>query len=120
MFFSDVGSTANKLDIMVTRNEYGIEASLFAIASNSAANIRIQAGIGLDSTTAIATGSMSGIAHSPGADYLVTVPATLRTFPGVGRHTVVWLEKSPTATTTWIGASAGDLEQSCIHGMVQG
>ena len=106
---------------MVGVNEQGVTAQVVGGASNNNAAIARSVGIGLDSTSANATGvlRMNGAGEAA-----ATMPlfATLTTYPGVGRHVLVWLEWSAaTATTTWIGDQGdGADRQSGISGLIEG
>ena len=115
------GSTANQLDMVIGVNEVPLAAQVTAIAENSSGNVQFRAAIGLDSTSAVATGSVTGTARPTTAGHRATATASLRTFPGVGRHFAAWLEHSAaTGTTTWIGDDGGTTDQTGIHGEIEG
>jgi hypothetical protein len=112
------GSTANQLDFVCGVNETQVNATVSATFANSSADINCLVSLGLDSTSAHATGviynAASSNAGTPG------VPdAHLVTFPGAGRHYVVWLEYSTASgTTTWYSGSA--LRDSGMQGWIEG
>lgn len=115
-------ATGNQLDFVIGVSEVPVDASVQAMARNSGGGILTLVAIGLDSTTAAATGCIMQRYATPGADTTGPVSATLRTFPGIGRHTAVWLEySSATGTTTWSGDSgAPTLSQAGITGLIEG
>lgn len=114
-------STANQLDFVIGVSEDAVEAHVLAIVSNDTGSVTVTSAIGLDSTTAAATGSVIG-RMSAGANLLMNMAPSVRTFPGIGRHTLVWLEaSSATGITTWYGdAGTPTLVQSGIMGTVLG
>ena len=98
-------STANQLDCVIGVSEDVVEASVQAIARNDqAANtVSLDVGIGIDSTTTNSAQRMTA-----GSNTVVSGNQNLSAeyigYPGVGRRTLVWLEKSTAAgTTTWTG-----------------
>ena len=111
-------AVTNQLDFVVGVNETQVRAVVAATFANSSAAINVLVSLGLDSTSATATGviynSVAGAAGSP------HVPAAhLVTFPGAARHYVVWLEYSTASgTTTWYSASA--LRHSGMEGWIEG
>lgn len=113
-------SAANQLDFVVGVSEDAIEASVYAQASNDNANVFVVAAIGLDSTTAGATGNTIVRQTTPVANGIVNLFPSLRTIPAIGRHYLAWLEYSAAGvgTTTWYGdAGTATLQQSGIYGM---
>lgn len=74
-------------------------------------------GIGLDATNALATGALASWNKVQGYNS-IPMYATLDTYPGIGRHTITWLEIGDGATTTWYGA--GSYYQSGIEGAIEG
>ena len=97
-------AATNQLDMMIGVAEVGLTVTVQAVGRNSTGAIRMMTGIGLDSTSALATGSLNGLATNGAAGRSV-IPAFLFTYPTVGRHVAVWLERSEaTGTTTWDGA----------------
>ena len=114
------GAVANQLDFVIGVNEVGVEAMVTTIGSNASANVVMRVGIGLDSTTTVATGTLQAPTQSGGTNGEYRgLTATIRTFPGIGRHTLTWMERSDaTGTTTWV-ANTNDA-QSGITGMIYG
>jgi hypothetical protein len=113
------GSAANQLDIVIGLSEDAVSADVLAIGSNSGATVRgLFVGVGIDSTSV-----NSGTLNIP-AQCTNTVTGAPRSryqgFPGIGRHTIVWLERAEgTDTQTWFGDN-GDttLRQTGIFGQV--
>lgn len=110
-------STANQLDMLIGLSEDTVSAQVFAMASDSTGNARVDIGIGIDSTTAA-----SGIfgAFLTVSSITSGGMATYNGLPGLGRHFLVWLERSGTGnTTTWSGDNGGTERQSGISGSVR-
>ncbi len=111
-------STANQLDFVNGEAENGIEASVIAHWANTDISVQAGVGIGLDSTSAPATGSVYANVGASAAGHMMNSAASFRTIPAVGRHTLAWLEISAaTGTTTWYGDNGGTVVQSGIFGM---
>lgn len=113
------GAAANQLDFVIGSDDDGVEATVLALVSNNNNDVTLVSAIGLDSTSAAAPGCLIGYQNSAGNRVRVNT-STLRTFTGIGRHTLVWLEYSgATATTTWYGDIGTPLiAQSGITGTV--
>lgn len=108
-------NAANQLDYVVGVADVLIEAEVQVNASNGTTTA-VAAGIGVDSTTTTSADvfgtSASSIIEQEHAQY--------RGYPGLGRHTLVWLERSQaTGTTTWY-AGGGSLDRTGIRGVVPG
>jgi hypothetical protein len=99
-----------------------VTATVCAVASNNNNDVAMVVAIGLDSTTAAATGCLIGYVDSAGNRQRQIVSTLQPTYPGIGRHTLTWLEYSAaTATTTWKGDNGGPtIMQSGIVGLVHG
>lgn len=112
-------SAANQLDVVVGVSEDAIDVTLSAMGTNNNAGIGFSVAIGLDSTTAAATGATMDLARNPGAGDTVLLKSSLRIIPAVGRHIFTWLERSAaTPTTTWFGDNGQPtVQQSGIFGM---
>lgn len=113
-------AAGNQLDIVVGLNEEPVSARVLATAENSGSNIRTAVGVGVDSTSAnsadIFTGAAGIPSNTPGDN-----SAFYSGFPGIGRHTLVWLEWSTASgTTTWFGDNGATSTQSGIVGQVKG
>ena len=113
-------AAANQLDFLVGLSEDAIIAQVQAGLSSNTANHGGQVGIGLDSTT-VNSATIHGGGLSAVANIATQAHASYRDFPGLGRHTLVWLEAGTNAgSTTWYGdVAAGNFAnagQSGIHG----
>lgn len=107
-------STANQIDLVVGVAEETITVLVQHRGSNSAGNVFIWTGIGEDSTTAKATGSLGGNVN-PAANVVMELHALHTTIPAIGRHFYAWLEEAATAaTTTFYGDNNDSLTQSGI------
>lgn len=112
-------AVANQLDIVCGVAEDPMDARLHARAFNTNAGTTMAVGIGEDSTTAFATGSlMSNLDPSSAAD-VIEFEARYVTYPAVGRHFYTWLEYSEAVgTTQWYGdGGTPTLIQTGIFGM---
>lgn len=98
------GSTANQLDFMVGWSEDPVIAVARTNVSNSGATVAGAIGIGLDSSTTNNASTIGGdfITPATAAELSPNIVTSLEIFPGVGRHTLVPLEKSSASgTTSW-------------------
>ena len=111
-------SSANQLDFVIGVSEDIVEADVMAIVQAPSAQ-NAYAGIGLDSTSANATGVRRAKNQSDG-NFTGPALASWRGTVAVGRHVLVWLESASAATTTWIGDDGGTNSQSGISGTVWG
>lgn len=113
-------SAANQLDFLVGVGEDEVNASVRVFGSNTNANVLMIPAIGLDSTSAVASGCLMPNTVSQVAGQLFTMVSDYKTIPAAGRHTLVWLEWSTaTGTSTWYGdAGTPSGSQSGIHGSV--
>ncbi len=109
-------NAANQLDFVRGLDEDMVRASVVAFAQNTS-EVAVIAGIGLDSTSTLAAGclaapvgtSSSAIPAAPRAEWVGT--------PGLGRHTLTWLEWSTAlGTTNFYGDNGSTLRQAGIHG----
>jgi hypothetical protein len=111
-------NTANQLDYVVGLNDRRVEAVCRA-ARGSTTIISAVCGIGVDSTSV-----NSGHFHGGGAvgNLIFVAVAAYTGHPGIGRHTLVWLEYADVGgTTTWYGdANTPTIWQSGISGTVWG
>ncbi len=99
------GSDSNRISALFGLNEDGVTAQVNAQASNSSGGPDFYAGIGLDSTSAIATGSLPGRSVTPGgAGDIGFTSSSFTGLPGLGLHFFQWLEAAEaSATTTFYG-----------------
>ena len=103
-FEQALANAANQLDYIDCLGDRRVEAFVQALLHNIS-GINVAAGIGVDSTT-VNSALMYGSNSEPNASSIAQLHAVYRGYPGVGRHTIVWLEKSAaTGTTTWYGDS---------------
>lgn len=112
-------TAANQLSVVIGLDESSVQARAQGTAGHSdASGANMFTGIGLDSTSAVASGCVvSGPASW--ADGERNLTAFWSGFPGLGYHYLAWLERSNvpfSGTTTFYGASSAI--QSGIHGEV--
>jgi len=114
-------SSANQLDIVIGLSEDEVYAIVNHHAANSVGASNVSAGVGLDVTNALASGFIS----NGKAFFIANVPAQIggawKGFPGIGRHTLTWLEngEGTGGTTTWYGDNGTPtIFQSGISGSV--
>lgn len=115
--FRQARATAtNQVECIVGVNEERVKVRVAARFSNTNTDVRGTVGIGVDSTSAqSATIVMS--AQSQVANIAVHAWAEYDSYPGVGQHEFVWLERSvATGTTTWQGDAGG--VQTVSSGMI--
>jgi hypothetical protein len=111
-------NVANQLDMVIGVSENSVSARIFSSSSNTTATVAAVVGIGLDSTT-VTSSTTADIANYPVNGNTLTSTASYLGYPGVGRHTLVWLEYSVAAgTTTWYGTSSPN--KSGITGTISG
>jgi hypothetical protein len=114
------GSTNNGFSYVQGVSEEPIEAEVLATVSNTNAGVLALTGIGIDSTTVNSTDLIVG-ATCPAVNSRFLAPAKYRGYPGIGKHTVNWLEYSAAAgTTTWYGDDGGTTVQSGMLGKIKG
>lgn len=103
-------STANQLAMVRGLNEDAVDAQVTAAVSTDQAAARaVYVGIGLDSTSALAGDCVNGLQQVT-STAAVSLNASYRGLPGLGLHTLVWLEAGGGADTqTWFGDNGGSL-----------
>ncbi len=114
-------NTANQVSFIVGIAEDYTEAAavLSASSSTTGTSTAFYAGVGLDSSASIASGSMSGVGSSAVVSAPVFFVASVRTIPDIGYHEFRMLERSAaTGTTTWYGSYGGGSFVGGIHGVV--
>lgn len=110
-------ATANQLDYVMGLNENPVEAWVHAKVGSST-TVSVSSGIGVDSTSVNSALVFGTDLNSASAKQS---PAYYHGYPGIGRHTLVWLEYSVAAgTTTWYGDNGTTILQSGITGIVWG
>lgn len=114
-------NTANQLNFCVGYSEDLVQAQILVYAANTTVVAeRIRVGIGLDVTNAFTTGGIYGEPNFYVANLNVLATASIKLFPGVGKHFLSWNEWSTAGgTTTWKGDNGGT-GQSGIHGEIWG
>ena len=113
------GSTDNAVNVLVGLNEDAVTMVLGCGAYNGTAGVATEAAIGLDSTSAPATNCVrNSVEISVASDY-VAFFSNFSGLVGLGRHNLVWLERSGSAgTTTWLGDEGGSTIQSGMQGVM--
>lgn len=115
-------STANQLNFVVGVSEDLVESQVHAFGLNSSAGVEMIVAIGLDSTSLAVTGCLFFSGEVQVANQFVCMDAYSRTYVGVGKHYLAWLEFSEAVgTSTWYGdGGAPTTSQSGIHGSLLG
>lgn len=111
-------TATNQLDYVqgVSEDQLAAAVTVSVSSDQTIGLVRMSVGIGVDSTSANSAQLMSNGLNA-GANMAYEVRAAYAGFPGVGRHTLVWLEKSSAAgTTTWNGTASDAAVQSGIQG----
>jgi hypothetical protein len=112
----------NRCFMVIGVSEDAVVANVQHYFSNTSANVSCQAAIGLDSTTAYATGCTPGVFYSAATSQLGTLVSQYRGYPGIGYHYLAWLERSQaTGTTTFYGDNnSPTVIQSGMTGILRG
>lgn len=113
------GKASNQLEFLLGLAGVSVDADASSLASYSTSTgVNVQMGIGLDSTVVPAQDSTTGWMNTPSVTNQMT--AKYRGCPGLGRHTLTWLERGPgTGTMTWFGTSGdGIVRQGIIGGVL--
>lgn len=109
------GAAANQVDLVRGLDEDAVEVEVSALASNGSTT-NVVAGIGLDSTSAMASGCVTRGGAVIASGGYSNLGAAWRGLPGLGRHFFAWLEWSAAVgTTTWTGNGGGVPAQTGIH-----
>ena len=120
-------AAANQLDYIVGVSEDAVSAIVLANFENDTQAHGGKVGIGIDSTT-VNSATLTGVGSvaTTVANIVMSAQALYRDFPGVGRHTLVWLEVGTgSGTQVWMGntdtgSGASIPAQSGIVGEVWG
>lgn len=105
------GSTANQVAMVRGVNEDAVDAVLIANVRNTNTAAAWGIGVGLDSTTAYASGMPQYRTEQPDTSSgsgatAIGMTSAYNGFPGLGYHYLAWLEVSQAVgTTTWFGDS---------------
>lgn len=120
--FRQARATAtNQLDYIQGVNEERVNAVAMGLFNSSDSTAHATVGIGVDSTSANSAEVFAGGKGETGSVHKIMVQAHYYGYPGVGRHTLVWLEYSAAVgTTTWYGDNGGVINQSGIIGSIRG
>lgn len=92
-------SATNQLDFVIGLVDVSVTAHAISISYSNGSNGQA-VGIGLDSTTAFATGASVGV-MPPNISPYMCASSALVTYPGIGRHYLAWIESGDGAGTTW-------------------
>ena len=118
------GHTGNQLDFVIGVSEDAVWARVVAHCTQDTTTKTASVGIGLDSTSvnsAVVQGGGSAVTFSGQPDTGMLFTAEYRAAVAVGRHKLVWLEKSAvTNTTNWYGDNNDNDVQCGIIGSVWG
>lgn len=99
------GTGTLQVDVMVGFAEAFVDLTLQTVVLNASA-VSVQIGIGVDSTTTMA--SPGGYMLYPGASNPYQLVSRYQAFPTLGKHTYSWNEWSQAAgTTTWNNSASG-------------
>lgn len=111
-------TASNQLDFVIGVAEDLVTAQVQAFTVNDSTGVGgVQ--IGLDSTSA-GSADNTYCAQGGTAGFNLSVQASYKGNPAVGRHTLVWLEIAQgVGANTWRGVN-GDFQQSGIQGEVLG
>jgi hypothetical protein len=96
-------NSANQLEVLFGLDGQMMEVTATSTVGGDGAGQFCKVGIGLNSTTAVATGSLAGFvtAYSSG---VYSATASYRGNPGLGRHYFAWLERGHgSGTQSWFG-----------------
>lgn len=109
--------TSNQVDVLRGLDEDLVDLKAYLTAVNNNASVNIITAIGLDSTTAKAADCLVGYQYIHVANYYVALHAKYDGLPGLGKHSLTWLEYSAaTGTTTFIGDGGTTIMQSGLIG----
>lgn len=113
-------STANQLAMVIGLQEDGVNARVIHSAFTNTGTVTCSAGIGLDSTSALAAACVNSPQFVPGASESETLAASWEGFVGLGFHYLAWLEYggAPTSSGTLFFAGTQTPGQSGIMGEV--
>lgn len=96
-------TATNQVDFIIGVAEVPLVARVRGAFQNTSAGVRASVGIGIDSTS-VNSASLTSGGESSAANEFMHLIAEYTAYPAVGKHSVVWLEKSEaTGTTSFIG-----------------
>ncbi len=109
------GAAGNQVDYVMGVQEDVVEAEVVA-EGNAAANVAMAMGVGIDSTTVI-SGFRAGF--SVATTRMVT-SCVYRGLPGIGHHSLVWMENANNTTALWYGDAGSTRVQSGLSAVIWG
>lgn len=114
------GAAANQLAMVRGLDEDAVSVEVLAAWANDTLGGGGAVMVGLDSTTAMASGCLAQSLSATAINQLIPIGARWSGVPGLGYHYLAWLERgNATGTQTWIGDNnAPTYSQSGIAGMV--
>ena len=115
-------STANQLNFVRGLDEDAVNVVAWGGSSNNGTTRNnTHTAVGLNSTSAPATGSIVTYGQSDAqANFRVQHSGQYNGLPGLGRHYLAWLEYTDSnGTTTWLGGNTSPTRQSGIQGIVR-
>lgn len=99
-------NTANQLNFIIGVSEDEVKAMVTESGQNTNTGVNIVNAIGLDSTTAVASGCIYSQFTSAAANTYITNTSPFKALVSAGAHYLAWLEQSTAiGTTTWVGNS---------------
>lgn len=116
------GQTSNQLEFVCGLDSSFVEANVTGHARHGTVGATNFVGIGLDSAT-VNSANINGYSATAAADETVQLNSGYSGYPGVGRHSLKWLERANgSGSTTWQGdgGTGGDRIQSGIKGLIFG
>ena len=97
------GNASNQVNVVIGVSEDLVHAHVSMMASGSGASVKGAVGVGIDST--IVNSATLGGGQLGGSSYQGPQDAIYEGYPGVGKHSIVWLESGGgAATLTWTPA----------------
>ena len=113
-------AAANQLDFIIGVSEDAVTAQVFTSASGTAAGQQAAVGIGLDVTNALTANCLAPNFTTQTASNGDQIVASLKVFPGVGRHFLSWNEASPGSNTITFYGDINAYAHSGIQGDLYG
>lgn len=111
-------SSANQVDFVIGIDEDAVTA-VAGHEAEGTAGVIVTTAIGLDSTSAVASGCLVMPARLNTSSYIHPCFAHWDGRPGIGKHFLAWLERSTaTGTTTWHGTVSSTSVQSGLSVVV--
>lgn len=102
-------NTANQVECVIGSPDALLDLALIGMNANSTGGIATQVTIGEDSTSVPASEQLFfAVQIGAGVGVQQVLQASLKKYPAVGKHVLVWQEYSgATGTTTWYGLNYG-------------